>query len=184
MFYKPKHCVECGAKIERDEWKLWTSRRFCEDCEDEHASLVRRVMPPIIAASMLLFSGLTLGYFSAQTANNRQPVIVRNNQPPAVIATANPAAVAPIGKNVQPVPPPTAAPQAATPTARQPKTLTAPISPVDTTAPNDGATYYCGARTQKGSPCSRKVKNGGRCFQHQGKPAMMPQEKLLVQAAN
>src|SRR5215213_4346730 len=35
MFYTPKHCCECGEKIDRDEWKLLTSRRFCEICEGE-----------------------------------------------------------------------------------------------------------------------------------------------------
>jgi hypothetical protein len=35
MFYTPKHCCECGEKIDRNEWKLLTSRRFCEICESE-----------------------------------------------------------------------------------------------------------------------------------------------------
>ncbi|MGI8836137.1 MAG: hypothetical protein ACR2H4_05800 [Pyrinomonadaceae bacterium] len=40
--------------------------------------------------------------------------------------------------------------------------------------------YICGARTKKGTPCSRRVHGPVRCWQHKGMPAMRPQEKLLV----
>ncbi|GAC1399293.1 MAG: hypothetical protein NVSMB56_14290 [Pyrinomonadaceae bacterium] len=40
----------------------------------------------------------------------------------------------------------------------------------------------CGARTLKGTPCSRRVRGTGhRCWQHIGKAAMLSPEKLLVQ---
>jgi len=38
----------------------------------------------------------------------------------------------------------------------------------------------CGARTKKGTPCSRRVRGTGRCFQHRGKSAMLPASKLVV----
>ena len=41
--------------------------------------------------------------------------------------------------------------------------------------------YICGARTQKGTPCHRRVHvPGERCFQHKGLPAMVPAEKLVI----
>ena len=40
--------------------------------------------------------------------------------------------------------------------------------------------YICGARTKKGTPCSRRVHGPVRCWQHKGMPAMLAQEKLLV----
>ena len=40
--------------------------------------------------------------------------------------------------------------------------------------------YLCGARTKKGTPCSRRMHAPVRCWQHKGLPAMLPQEKLLV----
>jgi len=40
--------------------------------------------------------------------------------------------------------------------------------------------YMCGARTKKGTPCSRRVHGPVRCWQHKGLPAMLPQEKLLI----
>ena len=42
------------------------------------------------------------------------------------------------------------------------------------------ATYICGARTKKGTPCSRRVHQPGRCWQHKGMPAMLAEEKLRI----
>jgi hypothetical protein len=41
-------------------------------------------------------------------------------------------------------------------------------------------TYICGARTKKGTPCSRRVHGPVRCWQHKGAQAMLPLEKLVV----
>jgi hypothetical protein len=38
----------------------------------------------------------------------------------------------------------------------------------------------CGARTKKGTPCSRRVRGKGRCWQHKGLRAMLPEDKLIV----
>jgi len=40
--------------------------------------------------------------------------------------------------------------------------------------------YICGARTKKGTPCSRRVHGPVRCWQHKGMPAMLTPEKLVV----
>lgn len=45
----------------------------------------------------------------------------------------------------------------------------------------DDVVYICGARTQKGTPCRRRVHVAGeRCFQHKGMAAMVPLEKLKI----
>ena len=41
-------------------------------------------------------------------------------------------------------------------------------------------TYQCGARTKKGTPCSRRVHGPVRCWQHKGEKAMLPLEKLII----
>ncbi|HEX9961513.1 MAG TPA: hypothetical protein VGB00_11305, partial [Pyrinomonadaceae bacterium] len=46
--------------------------------------------------------------------------------------------------------------------------------------PATEAVYFCGAPTKKGTPCSRRVKGGGRCWQHAGQTALLPPEKLLI----
>jgi hypothetical protein len=38
----------------------------------------------------------------------------------------------------------------------------------------------CGARTKKGTPCQRRVRGTGRCWQHRGMNAMLPASKLIV----
>jgi len=40
--------------------------------------------------------------------------------------------------------------------------------------------YVCGARTKKGTPCQRRVRGPGRCWQHRGMPAILPPSKLVV----
>jgi len=45
----------------------------------------------------------------------------------------------------------------------------------------DEPVYICGARTKKGTPCSRRVHGPVRCWQHKGMPAMLPQAKLKVE---
>jgi hypothetical protein len=47
----------------------------------------------------------------------------------------------------------------------------------------DEKAYICGARTQKGTPCRRRVHVAGqRCFQHKGATAMVPLDKLEVKS--
>ena len=40
--------------------------------------------------------------------------------------------------------------------------------------------YKCGARTRKGTPCTRRVHGAVRCWQHAGLPAMLPEEQLRI----
>jgi hypothetical protein len=44
----------------------------------------------------------------------------------------------------------------------------------------DEIVSICGARTQKGTPCQRRVRGTGRCWQHKGMAAIIPVEKLVV----
>ena len=47
-------------------------------------------------------------------------------------------------------------------------------------APIEEAVYLCGARTKKGTACSRRVHGPVRCWQHKGMRPMLPQDKLAV----
>lgn len=73
---------------------------------------------------------------------------------------------------------PAVAPQVAAPLV-SPATAGMALSPVAASeaqlkaAPSPLASYFCGARTQKGRPCKHRVATEGqRCFQHQGMAAM------------
>ncbi|HEY9403525.1 MAG TPA: hypothetical protein VIQ24_12750, partial [Pyrinomonadaceae bacterium] len=52
----------------------------------------------------------------------------------------------------------------------------------ETERPTDPAEVVsvCGARTKRGTPCSRRVRGTGRCWQHRGRGAMLPASKLVV----
>jgi hypothetical protein len=55
-------------------------------------------------------------------------------------------------------------------------------TPSETPTANEQV-YICGARTKKGTPCSRRVHGPVRCWQHKGSPAMLPLEKLKIHDA-
>lgn len=163
--YKPNFCAECGARIERARWRWWTSRRFCPPCALRFRR--GRVARPLLAG--LLLCGLG---FSAGRA-------LRPAAPPLVVAGS--ASLAPASRSAETV--------AATHTASATANNTLPplvIYGADGTAnerptePNE-VVSLCGARTKKGTPCQRRVRGTGRCYQHLGKPAMLPPEKLLIQ---
>ena len=63
------------------------------------------------------------------------------------------------------------------PGRRGPSTL---MQPAAAAPPVEEEVYLCGARTKKGTPCSRRVHGPKRCWQHKGAKAMLPQEKLLI----
>ncbi len=183
MPYKPKHCCQCGEKIERIDWKLWSSRRFCEFCETEFG--VHDLVPRIVLALGILFGILGLGSYWQRTDKSL------NNTPKQLAGTssninknAGNQAVAPqilTNQNVQNL-----AQTQISNSAAQMKTQVAPLANNLKTKQIEAAPdtaqekrYFCGAQTKKGTPCSRRIK-GGRCWQHTGQPAMLPPEKLIA----
>ena len=183
MLFRPSFCCNCGERIERPEWKLWTSRRFCALCSTDFT--VQELLPKGIVALAAIVSVIgVVNYFSSgQTRSNL--VLTRAAEKQA--SQDQPAAVN-MGSNFQndsPVRPETKQ-AAAVPTVDEravPRTLTA-VPPADAAArlatQSTGPVYFCGAETKKGTACSRKVKGNIRCWQHPGMPAMLPPEKLLV----
>jgi hypothetical protein len=88
MFYRPKFCCECGEKIERVEWKLWTSRRFCEFCETEYKGHDLGIRAIVAGGAVLGIFG-----FSTYLGLGRQPAS-SGTDPKAFAPTARPAQVA------------------------------------------------------------------------------------------
>lgn len=188
MSYKPKYCSNCGNKIERIEWFAWTSRNFCQVCEKEHKLYDK--LPLIFIAIIGLLGIINLGNFlradnnSASAISENQPRIrtLKQNNPPKSERTvsnqqgslqteANSNSQSIVQKDV-PAQSALSKPEVQMPTVRQAENVPVIIAkePV----------YWCGAQTKKGTPCSRKVKGGGRCWQHEGQAAMLPPEKLLI----
>lgn len=172
MLYKPKFCCECGEKIERIDWKLWTNRRFCEVCEAEHK--LSDLLPKAGILVCVLVGLFGLGSLLKAPTANEYPVIRRTVAAVPPQASANKGATANAIGQSQP------SGQLDGPGAdanlRKPGELPARARPPAVTE----AVYLCGARTKKGTPCTRRVKGNVRCWQHIGMPAIEPPEKLLV----
>ena len=171
MFYKPKFCCQCGEKVERAEWRLWTSRRFCEFCETEFKG--EQLFKSAAAAACLLIGALGMAGLFRQT-----PAA-------ATESAASPAVARPAGLAVTPPPSQTfrneTPPSGVLPPGEASAVTQAAAAPhaealekTNEQPPrvrnsSDKPTYYCGALTKKGTPCSRKVRSKGiRCWQHEG----------------
>lgn len=168
FLYKPNFCAECGEKIERQSWHFWTSRSFCENCETVFRA--SRVVPVALLGIALFFTGI---FFGQAGQRPQKPLAVTT--PGAAALAEKPQTAIPkqfAGSN-QPAQPQTSI-------EPPPPKNTPPANTVKPAASDSGRTeqareavYHCGARTQKGTPCSRRVKTPGRCWQHAGKPSML-----------
>lgn len=57
--YQPNFCAECGAKLLRLRWHLWTNRRFCNDCA--RGLRRQRLGPALLLILTLLSAGFVVG---------------------------------------------------------------------------------------------------------------------------
>ncbi len=184
MFYKPKYCSNCSDKIERVHWNLLTSEKFCELCETNFRT--QEWLPRIAGLILAIFgfAGL-IGYLR----NDPKPLKISADAAVAKVAAPNreSANQAPVRNLIESRNNNAAQnlPNAATVSREQsaaPPALTQNTQPKSAkNQPNVAeAVYFCGAETKKGTPCSRKVKGGGRCWQHENQKAMLPNEKLIA----
>jgi hypothetical protein len=142
--YKPNFCAECGSKLLRLRWHLWTSRRFCQHCA--RRLLKARLTQVFLISLALLGAGYVVG-------RARRPV-----PPPLTIIRKSDS---PLNDQL----------------ATQPSNNSSSNSTqtkVSTAATIEEPVYLCGARTKKGTPCSRRVHGPVRCWQHKGMPSMIP----------
>jgi hypothetical protein len=152
--YTPNFCSECGAKVLRLRRHIWTSRRFCSKCARRLWKV--GVLPAVVATLAMVGAGYVTGRIRRPTP---PPLTIErrfdsplNDKQSAGVSTLQ-----------------------LTSESGVPKTELTGTSPVV-----EEAVYLCGARTKKGTPCSRRVHGPVRCWQHKGMPAMLPQEKLIV----
>jgi hypothetical protein len=137
--YKPNFCAECGERILRARWHLWTSKRFCNLCARRMSK--QRFLFPLLAVAIIFSIGLITGL---SLRKSPPPLIVEQGRVPALpVATENSSAAPKVETNYGPD---------GTDTER-------PTDPNETVS-------ICGARTKKGTPCSRRVRGTGRCWQH------------------
>ena len=175
MLYKPKYCCHCGEQIERIEWFPWTSRRFCETCSAENK--IYDWLPRGLVAFGVLFSIFGLGAYLSG-GKREAPVAVKQNRsenPKPLPTPENQKVVSQASANAQPLLQQPSVNNQTKPVLQAPKT-----EPIQKENASKEIAYFCGAQTKKGTPCSRRVKGGGRCWQHAGQPAILPPEKLVA----
>lgn len=179
MFYKPKYCCECGERIVRRNWTIWSSKRFCEACE------IDRKMEELFPKTLVLFA-LVFGLFGVGSLfwggkNLEEPKrflikaeVERGNRNDRICGEVDKNEA---GGNVVKV-------READGNIKTERSVEGNTDSRDKNkegkAEVETQLYYCGAMTKKGTPCMRKVKGGGRCWQHKGQPAMLKPEELLV----
>jgi hypothetical protein len=154
--YKPNFCAECGERITRPRWRIYTSRRFCPGCEGRFRRA--RMLLPLMAAVALFAIGLAAG---RSTRTQPPPLVVQRGELP-------PAPPLPRAKTTGDMP------EAEGPTLDSSSSATPQPEPkygsdgTATERPTDPeeTVSICGARTQKGTPCRRRVRGTGRCWQH------------------
>ncbi|HSD46421.1 MAG TPA: hypothetical protein VLB87_07345, partial [Pyrinomonadaceae bacterium] len=135
-------------------------RRFCDTCSTTLAR-THWLRPTITLTALILF-GVLIGRGCRRVP---PPLIIERTSNATSSATS--ATGATTGQN---------ATSAGTESSTGASQTTSDVSPP--TATNQ--LYTCGARTKKGTPCSRRVRGPVRCWQHKGAKAMLPPEKLLV----
>lgn len=181
MFYRPNFCAECGIEIARARWHAWTSRRFCQVCAGRFRK--RTILAASGITSALIIIGFAVGHFTNTTPET--PPLVLNTR-----ATSDPTLAAlRVGsndrndlKNDDTAPDQTARDavnDGSATGARNVNTGASSGDPNRMTDPEE-VVSMCGARTKKGTPCSRRVRGYGRCWQHRGSPAMLPAAKLII----
>jgi hypothetical protein len=166
--YKPNFCSDCGSRIERSRWHFWTSRQFCSECEPRFRRT--QILLPVIACLTLFCIGVAAGRLSRPTPP--LPLIVERGQLADLPAPSTKSEGQTMGT-------------AATESNAAPAQRAEPVYGPDGTANErptdpDETVAICGARTQKGTPCQRRVRGTGRCWQHKGMPAIIPLEKRIV----
>src|SRR5215212_5652553 len=81
--YRPNFCSECGEKIVRLRWRVWTSRRFCDKCFRERGKALR------LQRALLTAGLIVLGILIGRGCRLEPPplVIQRTAIPPAQTET-------------------------------------------------------------------------------------------------
>jgi hypothetical protein len=172
MLFRPSFCCNCGEKIERAEWKLWTSRRFCDLCATDFTLQEFAPKGVILLASIISVFGVVS--YCTRAPDRRELVAGKTVEKPQSTVSVNNAATPQTAPTQLPV---------NSIEDRRPQTLAAmPPANVQTKPAVDGvdSVYICGAATRKGTPCSRRVKGPVRCWQHVGQPAILPPNQLRV----
>jgi hypothetical protein len=178
MFYRASYCCECGEKIERLSDSLLSSSKFCEVCKPNFR--LENFAPKGLVGIGLLGAVFGFGSFLQKPAEPRQQVqkgeIAMIASVPSQSANRIKAEKPAANLNVVNASPKLETKKVTSSFEKQVAVSKEAKPEIEVSEP----AYYCGAKTKKGSPCSRKVKGAVRCWQHAGQPAMLPTNQLVA----
>ena len=161
MLYKPSFCCHCGEKIERSEWNIFSSRRFCDVCKEENKGFELLARLAVVAAFLLPLTVAGSFLRTGKQEEVQRVSLVQTNKKPSsseLKREAQSALQYPEAVDNKDVPGAAVLPRVREPEiGRRPKNLE--ITP-------EVEAFYCGAVTKKGTACTRKVKIKGYCWQH------------------
>ncbi|HYO99335.1 MAG TPA: hypothetical protein VER76_03890 [Pyrinomonadaceae bacterium] len=169
--YRPNFCAECGERITRLRWRAWTSRRFCDGCDRKKFRRGRIVWPLATCCALL-----GLGYVGGRAVRPAAPPLVIERSASVSVPRSTQTTASAAGNQSA------ATDDAARTPANDQNAPAYGADGTDRERPTDPSEIVsiCGARTKRGTPCSRRVRGTGRCWQHRGKTAMLPAAKLIV----
>jgi hypothetical protein len=169
--YKPNFCAECGERVLRERWRAWTSRRYCPACAKRFR---QNWTAPLLCACALACAGFAVGRLMRPAPPPLN--LERGALPLPALLLKNGAKSNGAAGDDETTNEPNASVSPSTDAGAQAIGASVADAPTD---PNE-IVSICGARTKKGTPCQRRVRGTGRCWQHRGMPAMLPPEKLIV----
>ncbi len=189
--YRPSYCCDCGEAIERVNWRIFTSRRFCDSCESTF--LFDEWLNRVAFGMSILIGLIGVGaYFSSgnqEMVNDSfevENVIPESSAPRGLVGSEEKKRRSKGADEITSDNTKVGVEVARTPSriedkevgkARQKQKQALIGAQIEVEEP----VYFCGAATKKGKPCSRRVKGGGRCWQHTGKKAMVKESKLRIE---
>ncbi|MFZ1702407.1 MAG: hypothetical protein WBO10_16740 [Pyrinomonadaceae bacterium] len=182
MLYRPKFCANCGDKVERADWPITASRRFCPVCESEFKG--QDLIPRVVVGVGILLGVLGLGGY-IKSGSPTDSVALKQSKKVADLVSQSQSRVPDRDdkQNAAGTTNQDLRQREATPMVQTPETVASnrpPAKPKNLRAEVSEQAYYCGAETKKGTPCSRRVKGNVRCYQHVGMPTMVGADKLKI----
>jgi hypothetical protein len=183
MFYKPKFCCNCSEKIEHSDRSWLPSSRFCQLCKTEF------VPHEWIPRGIVLFGliGIIFG-FAGYFQKNEKPLKISSSSISGNLPARKDLLAQSSAASIEAKPDVKTLTQTAANSVEQKQTV--PVTQAYVQKSQSEAAdkqpnavervYFCGAMTKKGTACSRRVKGGGRCWQHAGQPPILPPEQLIA----
>jgi hypothetical protein len=154
--HRPNFCVECGQRLALRGWRAWLRGNRCNAC-------AQRMGNSGPARTLVMLAAIVLSAFAVGRW-------LRPAAPPLIVERASNSTLSDLPVNLNDN----------TNLARDGREKTSSKQGTSSESVDD-VVYLCGARTQKGTPCRRRVHFAGeRCYQHKGMPAIVPLEKLTV----